>query len=468
MSESFDLIVVGGGPGGYVAAIRAAQLGLKVACVEKRGSLGGTCLNVGCIPSKALLQSSHHYEMAGHELAAHGVKVGKLDLDLAQMMARKDKVVKELTSGIEFLFKKNKVHYVKGAGRLTAADTVSIAPAQGGPEQTLKTSSVVVATGSDVAPLKGVPIDERKILSSTGAIALAQVPETLAVIGGGVIGLELGSVWRRLGAKVTVIEFLDAILPGMDGEVSKFAQRILAKQGMAFRLATKVTGAKTGKKVQLSVEPRAGGKSETVEADAVLVAVGRRPYTEGLGLEEIGVALDARGFVTVDRHFQTNVAGVFAIGDVIGGAMLAHKAEDEGVAVAEIIAGEAGHVNRDAIPAIVYTAPEIAGIGKTEEQLKSAGRPYRAGKFPFTAVARAKCNAETDGFAKVLADAATDRIVGAHIVGPQAGELIQEIALAIEMGASAEDLGRTCHGHPGLVEAVKEAALASLGRAIHI
>ncbi len=468
MSESFDLIVVGGGPGGYVAAIRAAQLGLKVACVEKRGSLGGTCLNVGCIPSKALLQSSHHYEMAGHELAAHGVKVGKLDLDLAQMMARKDKVVKELTSGIEFLFKKNKVHYAKGAGRLTAADTVSIAPAQGGPEQTLKTSSVVVATGSDVAPLKGVPIDERKILSSTGAIALAQVPETLAVIGGGVIGLELGSVWRRLGAKVTVIEFLDAILPGMDGEVSKFAQRILAKQGMAFRLATKVTGAKTGKKVQLSVEPRAGGKSETVEADAVLVAVGRRPYTEGLGLEEIGVALDARGFVTVDRHFQTNVAGVFAIGDVIGGAMLAHKAEDEGVAVAEIIAGEAGHVNRDAIPAIVYTAPEIAGIGKTEEQLKSAGRPYRAGKFPFTAVARAKCNAETDGFAKVLADAATDRIVGAHIVGPQAGELIQEIALAIEMGASAEDLGRTCHGHPGLVEAVKEAALASLGRAIHI
>ncbi|MBM3557281.1 MAG: dihydrolipoyl dehydrogenase [Alphaproteobacteria bacterium] len=468
MTDSFDLIVVGGGPGGYVAAIRAAQLGLKVACVEKRGALGGTCLNVGCIPSKALLQSSHHYEMAAHELAAHGVKVGKLDLDLAQMMARKDKVVKELTSGIEFLFKKNKVHYVKGAGRLAAADTVSIAPAQGGPEQTLKASSVVIATGSDVAPLKGVPIDEKKILSSTGAIALAQVPETLAVIGGGVIGLELGSVWRRLGAKVTVIEFLDAILPGMDGEVSKFAQRILAKQGMTFRLATKVTGAKTGRKVQLSVEPRDGGKSETVEADAVLVAVGRRPYTEGLGLEAVGVALDPRGFVAVDRHFQTNVAGVFAIGDVIGGAMLAHKAEDEGVAVAEIIAGEAGHVNRDAIPAIVYTAPEIAGIGKTEEQLKSAGRPYRAGKFPFTAVARAKCNAETEGFAKVLADAATDRIVGAHIIGPQAGELIQEIALAIEMGASAEDLGRTCHGHPGLVEAVKEAALASLGRAIHI
>ncbi|MBM3581504.1 MAG: dihydrolipoyl dehydrogenase [Alphaproteobacteria bacterium] len=468
MSESFDLVVVGGGPGGYVAAIRAAQLGLKAACVEKRGALGGTCLNVGCIPSKALLQSSHHYEMAAKEFAHHGVKVGKLDLDLGQMMARKEKVVKELTSGVEFLFKKNKVHYVKGTARLVAADTLSIAPAQGGPEQTLKASSVVIATGSDVAPLKGVPIDEKKILSSTGAIALAQVPESLAVIGGGVIGLELGSVWRRLGAKVTVIEFLDSILPGMDGEVAKFAQRVLAKQGMTFRLATKVTGAKSGKKVRLSVEPRDGGKSETVEADAVLVAVGRRPYTEGLGLEAVGVALDARGFVTVDRHFQTNVPGVFAIGDVIGGAMLAHKAEDEGVAVAEIIAGEAGHVNHDAIPAIVYTAPEIAGIGKTEEQLKSAGRPYRAGKFPFTANARAKCNAETDGFAKVLADAATDRVVGAHIVGPQAGELIQEIALAIEMGASAEDLGRTCHGHPGLVEAVKEAALASLGRAIHI
>jgi dihydrolipoamide dehydrogenase len=305
-------------------------------------------------------------------------------------------------------------------------------------------------------------------LSSTGALALARVPETFAVIGGGVIGLELGSVWRRLGSKVTVIEFLDSILPGMDGEVAKVAERILAKQGMAFRLATKVTAAKTGKRVVLSVEPRDGGKSETIETDAVLVAVGRRPYTEGLGLDKIGVVPDARGFIAVDKHFQTQVPGVFAIGDVIGGAMLAHKAEDEGVAVAEIIAGEAGHVNHDAIPAIVYTAPEIAGIGKTEEQLKSAGVSYRAGKFPFIANARAKCNAETDGFAKVLADAATDRIVGAHIVGPQAGELIQEIALAIEMGASAEDLGRTCHGHPGLVEAVKEAALASLGRAIHI
>ncbi|MBM3732463.1 MAG: dihydrolipoyl dehydrogenase [Acidimicrobiia bacterium] len=466
MSDTLDLIVIGGGPGGYVAAIRAAQLGLKVACVEKRGSLGGTCLNVGCIPSKALLQSSHYYEMAAKEFAHHGVKVGKLDLDLGQMMARKEKVVKELTSGIEFLFKKNKVRYVKGTGRLTAADTVAVEA--DGKTETLKASSIVIATGSDVAPLKGVPIDEKKILSSTGAIALSQVPETLAVIGGGVIGLELGSVWRRLGAKVTVVEFLDSILPGMDGEVAKFAQRVLAKQGITFRLATKVTGAKSGKTVQLSVEPRNGGKSETVESDAVLVAVGRRPYTEGLGLEAAGVTLDARGFVTVDNHFQTNVPGVFAIGDVIGGAMLAHKAEDEGVAVAEIIAGEAGHVNRDAIPAIVYTAPEIAGIGKTEEQLKSSGRAYRAGKFPFTANARAKCNAETDGFAKVLADAATDRIVGAHIVGPQAGELIQEIALAIEMGASAEDLGRTCHGHPGLVEAVKEAALASLGRAIHI
>ena len=467
MADSFDLIVIGGGPGGYVAAIRAAQLGLKVACVEKRGSLGGTCLNVGCIPSKALLQSSHHFEAAAKEFAHHGVRIGRLELDLGQMMARKEKVVKELTSGVEFLLRKNKVTYVKGTASFAGPGTVSVT-APGGPTTSLKAASIVIATGSDVAALEGVEIDERQILSSTGAIALARVPETFAVIGGGVIGLELGSVWRRLGASVTVIEFLDQILPGMDGEVSKQAERILAKQGMAFRLGTKVTAAKTGKRVALSVEPRAGGKSETVEADAVLVAVGRRPYTEGLGLAKIGVVPDGRGFIAVDKHFQTSTAGVFAIGDVIGGAMLAHKAEDEGVAVAEIIAGEAGHVNRDAIPAIVYTTPEIAGIGHTEEQLKNSGRAYRAGKFPFTANARAKCNAETDGFAKVLADAATDRIVGAHIVGPQAGELIQEIALAIEMGASAEDLGRTCHGHPGMVEAVKEAALASLGRAIHI
>ena len=467
MADSFDLIVIGGGPGGYVAAIRAAQLGLKVACVEKRGSLGGTCLNVGCIPSKALLQSSHHFEAAAKEFAHHGVRIGRLELDLGQMMARKEKVVKELTSGVEFLLRKNKVTYVKGTASFAGPGTVSVT-APGGPTTSLKAASIVIATGSDVAALEGVKIDERQILSSTGALALARVPETFAVIGGGVIGLELGSVWRRLGAKVTVIEFLDQILPGMDGEVSKQAERILAKQGMAFRLGTKVTAAKTGKRVALSVEPRAGGKSETVEADAVLVAVGRRPYTEGLGLAKIGVVPDGRGFIAVDKHFQTSTAGVFAIGDVIGGAMLAHKAEDEGVAVAEIIAGEAGHVNRDAIPAIVYTTPEIAGIGKTEEQLKSENRAYRAGKFPFTANARAKCNAETDGFAKVIADAATDRIVGAHIVGPQAGELIQEIALAIEMGASAEDLGRTCHGHPGMVEAVKEAALASLGRAIHI
>jgi dihydrolipoamide dehydrogenase len=476
MGETFDVIVIGGGPGGYVAAIRAAQLGLKAACVEKRGTLGGTCLNVGCIPSKALLQSSHHYEAAARELAHHGVKIGKLDLDLAQMMARKDKVVKDLTTGIEFLFRKNKVTYVVGQASFAAPDAVSVASA-GGKAETLKAASVVIATGSDVAQLSGVKIDEKQIVSSTGALALGRVPEAFAVIGGGVIGLELGSVWRRLGAKVTVIEFLDSILPGMDGEVAKFAERVFARQGMTFRLATKVTAAKTGKRVQLALEPRdndappsgrGGGKSETIEADVVLVAVGRRPYTEGLGLDKIGVVPDARGFIAVDKHFQTQVPGVFAIGDVIGGAMLAHKAEDEGVAVAEIIAGEAGHVNRNAIPAIVYTAPEIAGIGKTEEQLKSGGRAYRAGKFPFTANARAKCNAETDGFAKVLADATSDRIVGAHIVGPQAGELIQEIALAIEMGASAEDLGRTCHGHPGLVEAVKEAALASLGRAIHI
>ncbi|MEK7820003.1 MAG: dihydrolipoyl dehydrogenase, partial [Pseudomonadota bacterium] len=394
---------------------------------------------------------------------------GTLDLDLAVLLARKDKVVKELTGGIEFLFRKNKVAYVVGAGRLAAPDTVVVAPNGGGPEQTLKASSIVIATGSDVAPLPGLTIDEKQIVSSTGALALPRVPETLAVIGGGVIGLELGSVWRRLGAKVTVIEFLDSILPGMDAEVAKTAQRLLAKQGMTFRLGAKVTGAKTGKRVALAVEPRdndappsgrGGGKAETIEADAVLVAVGRRPYTQGLGLEKAGVALDKRGFITVDAHFQTSVPGVFAIGDVIGGMMLAHKAEDEGVAVAEIIAGEAGHVNYDAVPAIVYTAPEIAAVGKTEEQLKAAGVEYRAGKFPFTANARAKCTGETDGFAKILADAKTDRVVGAHIVGPQAGELIQEVALAIEMGASAEDLGRTCHGHPGFAEAIKEAALA--------
>ena len=469
MSDKYDLVVVGGGPGGYVAAIRAAQLGLKVACVEKRGALGGTCLNVGCIPSKALLQSSHHFEVATKEFDHHGIKASGLAVDLAKMMARKDEVVKSLTGGIEFLFKKNKVTYVVGAGRVVKAGTVEVTPVKGGKKETLETDAILIATGSDVTPLKGVDIDEKRIVSSTGGIALSKVPKTMVVIGAGVIGLELGSVWRRLGAAVTVIEFMDMVLPGMDGEVSKQMQRILTKQGMTFKLGSKVTGAKTSANdVKLTVEPKDGGKAETITAEIVLVSVGRRPYTEGLGLDKAGVAVDPRGFVKVDGHFQTNVPGIFAIGDVIGGAMLAHKAEDEGVAAAEIIAGEAGHVNYDAIPGIVYTWPEVAAVGKTEEKLKAEGVKYKSGKFPFTANSRAKCNADTDGFVKILADAETDRILGVHIIGPEGGDLIQECVVAMELGASAEDLARICHGHPGLSESVKEAAMNVAGRAIHI
>jgi dihydrolipoamide dehydrogenase len=469
MSEPYDLIVIGGGPGGYVAAIRAAQLGMRVACVDKRGTLGGTCLNVGCIPSKALLQSSHHYEAAAHEFAAHGVKAGNLSLDLATMMKRKEGVVGDLTKGIEFLLKKNKVDYVVGAATLAAADTVVVAHGRGKKKSELKAENILIATGSDVAPLKGVKIDENRIVSSTGALALNKVPKTMVVVGAGVIGLELGSVWRRLGAQVTVVEFLDHILPGMDAEVSKQMQRILGKQGLDFKLSSKVTGAKTTKTgVSLSVEPVAGGKTETVKAEVVLVAIGRIPYTDGLGLDAVGVETDKHGFVTVDADFQTNVPGVFAIGDVIGGVMLAHKAEDEGVVCAELIAGQAGHIDYDAIPGIVYTWPEVASLGKTEEQLKEAGVAYNVGKFPFTANSRARANADADGFVKILADAQTDRVLGVHIIGPEAGDLIQEAVLAMEFGASAEDIARTCHGHPGLGEAVKEAALAVAGRALHI
>ncbi len=469
MSDKYDLVVVGGGPGGYVAAIRAAQLGLKVACVEKRGALGGTCLNVGCIPSKALLQSSHHYEVATKEFGHHGIVASGLAVDLAKMMARKDEVVKSLTGGIEFLFKKNKVTYLVGAGRVVKAGEVEVTPAKGGKKETLVADAVLIATGSDVTPLKGVDIDEKRIVSSTGALALAKVPKTMIVIGAGVIGLEMGSVWRRLGAAVTVIEFMDAVLPGMDGEVSKQMQRILTKQGMAFKLGSKVTGAKTSANdVKLTVEPKDGGKAETITAEIVLVAVGRRPFTEGLGLDAAGVAVDQRGFVKVDGHFQTNVPGIFAIGDVIGGQMLAHKAMDEGVAVAEIVAGESGQMNYDAIPGVVYTWPEVAAVGKTEEKLKAEGIAYKAGKFPFAANSRAKCNADADGFVKVLADAETDRVLGVHIVGPQAGDLIQECVVAMELGASAEDLARISHGHPGLSESVKEAAHAVGGHPIHI
>lgn len=468
MSEVFDLVVIGGGPGGYVAAIRAAQLGLKVACVEKRGTLGGTCLNVGCIPSKALLASSHHFEAANHDMAAHGVKIGKVDLDLAVMMARKDKVVSDNTKGIEFLFKKNKVAYLVGAGRIAGPGKVGVALNAGG-EQILETRNIVIATGSEVTPLAGVAIDEKQIVSSTGALALPVVPKSLVVIGAGVIGLELGSVWRRLGAEVTVIEFLDRILPPFDGEIAKQAERLLARQGLKFKLGHKVTAAKASKAgVTLTVEPAAGGKAEDIKADVVLVAVGRRPYVEGLGLEKVGVTLTPKGFVQIDGHFRTSASGVYAIGDVVGGAMLAHKAEDEGVAVAEILAGQAGHVNYDAIPNVVYTAPEIASVGLTEEQAKQKGHDVRVGKFPFTANGRARANGESDGLVKVVADAKTDRVLGVHIFGPAAGDLIAEAVLALEYSASAEDIFRTCHAHPALAEALKEAALAVHGRPLHI
>jgi len=464
----FDLVVIGGGPGGYVCAIRAAQLGLKTACVEKRGALGGTCLNVGCIPSKALLQSSHLYEEAAHGLAAHGVKVDGAVLDLPTMMSRKDKVVTDLTKGVEFLFNKNKVAYIKGAARLLGANKISVA-ANGAAGQTIEAKNIVIATGSDVMPLPGVEIDEQQIVTSTGALALAKVPGHLVVVGGGYIGLEMGSVWRRLGAKVTVVEFLDRIVPGMDGEIAKQFQRILTRQGMTFRLGTKVTAAKKAKAgVTLTLEPAAGGKGETLEADVVLVAIGRRPYTNGLGLETAGVAIDNKGRITTDGHFRTSVPGIYAIGDVIAGPMLAHKAEEEGVAAAEILAGQAGHVNYETVPGIVYTWPEVATVGKSEEELKSAGVAYKVGKFPFTANSRARCNADTDGFVKILADAKTDRVLGAHILGPDAGALIHECVMAMEFGASAEDVARAFHGHPTLNEAVKEAALGVAGRAIHI
>lgn len=466
MSEQFDVVVVGGGPGGYVCAIRAAQLGLKVACVEKRGALGGTCLNVGCIPSKALLHASHMYEAAAHHVGDLGVEVAGVTLNLPKMMAHKDKVVTDNTGGIEFLFKKNKVTYVKGAGRITAPGTIEVTGEQ---PQTLTTKNIVIATGSDVTPLPGVQIDEESIVSSTGALKLASVPKKLIVIGAGVIGLELGSVWRRLGAEVTVVEFLDYILPPMDGEVRKQAQRTLSKQGLNFLLGHKVTGAtKTNEGVALTVEPAAGGDAQTLTADVVLVAIGRRPYTEGLGLESVGLSTNARGFIEVDHDYQTKAQGVFAIGDVIGGQMLAHKAEEEGVAVAELIAGQSGHVNYGAIPSVVYTSPEIAMVGKTEEQLKAEGVAYKVGKFPFTANGRARANADTEGFVKVLADAKTDRVLGCHIIGPQAGDLLQEVVVAMEFGASSEDVARSSHAHPQLGEAIKEAMLAVDKRPLHI
>jgi len=466
-NPAYDLVVIGTGPGGYVGAIRAAQLGLKTAVVEKRATHGGTCLNVGCIPSKALLHASELFEEAGHTFGRMGIKLGEPKLDLKAMMKFKDEGVDGNVKGVEFLLKKNKIDAVHGTGRIVAPGEIEVKG--NGDARTLATRNIVIATGSDVARLKGIDIDEKRIVSSDGAIALPKVPERLLVVGAGVIGLELGSVWRRLGSQVTVVEFLDRILPGIDLEVAKQFQRLLQKQGMAFKLACKVTAVdNAGQTLKARVEPAAGGAAETIEADVVLVAIGRVPYTEGLGLGDVGVRLDNRGRVIVDQHFQTNVPGIYAIGDVIAGPMLAHKAQDEGMAVAEILAGQAGHVNYDVIPNVVYTYPEIASVGKSEEELKEAGTAYKVGKFPFTANGRAKANLTTDGFVKILAAAATDRVLGLHILGADAGNMIAEGAVAMEFGASSEDIARTCHAHPTLTEAVKEAALAVEKRAIHI
>jgi dihydrolipoamide dehydrogenase len=465
---TYDLIVIGTGPGGYVAAIRAAQLGLKTAVVEKRATHGGTCLNIGCIPSKALLHASEMFEEAGSKFETMGIKVGKPKLDLAAMMAFKDEGVDGNVKGVEFLLKKNKVDAHRGRGRIVAPGKVEVT-GEDGKAQVLEAKAIIIATGSDVARLRGVEIDEKRIVSSEGALALDKVPERLLVVGAGVIGLELGSVWRRLGAQVTVVEFLDRVLPGMDAEVCRQAQRLFEKQGIAFRLSSKVTGVDTsGKVLKASIEPAAGGATESVEADVVLVAIGRVPYTDGLGLDEIGVTRDKRGRVEVDAHFATSVPGIYAIGDVIAGPMLAHKAEEEGVAVAEILAGQAGHVNYDAIPNVIYTYPEIASVGKSEDELKQAGVAFNAGKFPFTANGRAKVNHTTEGFVKILADAKTDRVLGVHIVGADAGTMIAEAAVALEFGAASEDIARTSHAHPTLTEAVKEAALAVAKRAIHM
>ncbi len=465
---SYDLVVIGTGPGGYVCAIRAAQLGLRTAVVEKRATHGGTCLNVGCIPSKALLHASEAFEEASKHFPDLGIDVGTPKLDLKKMMGFKSEGVAGNTKGVEFLLKKNKVETFHGTGRIAGAGRVEVLSEDGG-NRMLETRSIVIATGSDVANLPGITVDEKVVVSSTGALELDRVPKKLLVIGAGVIGLELGSVWRRLGAEVTVVEYLDRILPGMDGEVGKQFQRILGKQGMEFKLSTKVTGVEVGKKgATVTVEPAAGGAAETLQADVVLVCIGRVPYTEGLGLETVGVQKDEKGRILVDAHFATNVTGIYAIGDVIAGPMLAHKAEDEGVAIAEILAGQSGHVNYEVIPNVVYTFPEVASVGRTEEELTKAGIAYNAGKFPFTANGRAKANGTTDGFVKVLADAHTDRVLGVHIVGADAGNLIAEVAVAMEFGASSEDIARTCHAHPTLTEAVKEAALAVNKRAIHV
>jgi dihydrolipoamide dehydrogenase len=465
---SYDLVIIGTGPGGYVCAIRAAQLGMKVAVVEKNATLGGTCLNIGCMPSKALLYASEMFEEAGHSFAKMGVSVSAPKLDLPSMMNFKQQGIDGNVKGVEFLMKKNKIDVISGKGKILGTGKVEVSGSDG-KTQIVETKNIVIATGSDVAKLKGIEIDEKRIVSSTGALSLEQVPGKLLIVGAGVIGLELGSVWHRLGAQVTVVEFLDRILPGMDGEIARQFQRILEKQGFVFKLGAKVTGIdSSGKMLSAQVEPAAGGKSETLEADVVMVCIGRVPYTEGLGLKEAGVALDNRGRVQIDAHFATSLKGVYAIGDVIAGPMLAHKAEDEGVACAEILAGQAGHVNYDVIPGVVYTTPEVSAVGKTEEELKAAGVAYTVGKFPFTANGRSKVNQTTEGFVKILADAKTDRVLGVHIIGREAGEMIHEAAVLMEFGGSAEDLARTCHAHPTRSEAIKEAALAVGKRAIHM
>lgn len=464
---TYDLVVIGGGPGGYVAAIRAAQLGLKTACVEKRGALGGTCLNVGCIPSKALLHSSERYAEV-ERLAEQGITVQGVRLDLAAMMSRKDRIVGELTQGIEFLLDKNGVDYLQGKARIAAAGEVVVAQTNGESES-IATRNILIATGSDSTPLPGVDLDERTIVSSTGALSLDRVPGKLVVIGAGVIGLELGSVWSRLGAEVVVVELLDHILPGMDREVTRRAQRVLEKQGLEFRLSTRVRSATASEEAAAVVmEARDASADDKLQADVVLLAIGRRPYTEGLGLSDVGVELDTRGFVQVDRGFQTAVAGIYAIGDCIGGPMLAHKAEDEGSICAEIVAGQTGHIDYDRVPTVVYTWPEIAAVGRTEEALREAGVDYRVGKFPFSANSRGRITGDTDGFVKILADQQTDRVLGVHILGPLAGDLISEAVMAMEFGASAEDIARTCHAHPAMGEALREAALDAANRALHI
>ncbi|MGB0922019.1 MAG: dihydrolipoyl dehydrogenase [Alphaproteobacteria bacterium] len=468
MADQFDLIIIGAGPGGYVCAIRAAQLGLKVACVEKRDRLGGTCLNVGCIPSKALLHATEFYHQAQHDMADFGVMVDNVRMDIGQMQANKTKSVEGLTDGIAFLFKKNGIERIDGWGKLTGPNSVSVNLSAGG-ERALEAKNIVIATGSEPASLPGIEIDEKRVVSSTGALELTEIPKRMVMIGAGVIGLEMGSVWARLGTEVTVIECLDRITPGMDGEVSKQFQRILKKQGFKFELSAKVTGVDAGADpITVTYEPVKGGDAKVAEADVVLVAVGRKPFTEGLGLDAAGVAVTDRGMIDTNDHWQTNVPSIYAIGDVIKGPMLAHKAEDEGVAVAEFIANGYGHVNYGVIPGVVYTAPEVASVGATEEELKEQGIAYNKGKFPLTANSRAKVNGDTDGFIKILASKETDRVLGVHMIGAGVGEMIAEAVIAMELGASAEDVARACHPHPTVTEAVKEAALAVDKRTINM